>query len=290
VYPTLVQGSSSGLIFYISAAGSWSNGAIFSWLFGPSQWTNLLDTPALYLVELGVIGLLGGLQIGYLLFRLRGARGVTVVQREAIALVIAVLLLLTFVRPPVEIGNNLYARALLLVWFVLAPFAAAAVGRIGRPRWVTAAVVACVLGTCYAEVGYLLQGALFWSTPKASVEALRWINDNTPRSSVVAIRPEDFENNFGYWLRRPLVLGGKRLAVLFGADPQHYDRTAASLQAAYAETDPELARRHFDALGADVILVRSTGTEPAWAGTSCYDVAHPNASWTVVSRKVSCGR
>jgi hypothetical protein len=191
------------------------------------------------------------------------------------------------VRPPIEIGNNLYARALLLVWFVLAPFAAAAASRLGRRRWVAGAVLICALGTCYAEVGYLLQGSLFWPTSKASVEALRWINDHTPARSVVAIRPAEYENNYGYWLRRPLVLGGKRLAVLFGADPQHFDRTAASLEAAYAQADADLARRSFDALEADVILVRSDSLDPGWADSPCFDIAHPNAAWSVVLRNVA---
>jgi hypothetical protein len=287
IYPVLTRGSSSGLMFYISTAGTWTNGAIFSWLFGASQWTNLLDTPALYLAELGIIGLLGLIQILYLV----RARHLTPVQQQAAALVISVLLLLAFVRPPVDIGNNLYARALLLVWFVLAPFAAVAASRIGRRRWLGGAVLICALGTCYAEVGYLLQGSLFWPTSKTSVEALRWINDHTPARSVVAIRPAEYENNYGYWLRRPLVLGGKRLAVLFGADPQHFDRTAASLEAAYAHADADLARRGFDALEADVILVRSDRLNPGWADSPCFDIAHPNSAWSVVLRnRGACAR
>jgi hypothetical protein len=287
VYPTIAQGSSSGLVFHISTAGSWSNGAFVSWLFGEHQWTRLLDTPVLYLMELGAIGLLGTVQILHLV-RLRT---LTPVQQQTVALIGSVLVLLTFVRPPVDIGNNLYARALLLVWFALAPFAGAALLRIRRARWPAIAVLVSALGTCYVEVGYLLQGAIFWSTSSDAVRALRWINEHAPERALVAIHPADHENNFGYWLRRPFVLGNRRLALLFGANAEHYDRTAAALAAAYAETSPESARAAFDALNADVILVHRRRGDPAWAQAPCFQRAHPNEAWTVVTRDTaSCER
>ena len=62
IVPTLVAGSSSGLVLHVSLAGTWSNGAVFSWLFGPQWWTNLLDTPAVYLVDFGIIGVLSAQQ------------------------------------------------------------------------------------------------------------------------------------------------------------------------------------------------------------------------------------
>jgi hypothetical protein len=285
-YPTVLRGSSSGLLFHISSAGTWVNGALFSSLFGAYQWTGLLDTPALYAVELGVVGLLGVLQIVHL----RRQRGLTPVEQQAAAVAASVLLLLTFVRPPIGVGNNLYARALLLTWFVLAPFAAGAALRFAKRRSVAVAALVCALGTAYAEVGYLLQGSLFWSTPTADVEALRWVNDHTPAHAVVAIHPDDYENNHAYWLRRPLVLGDERLAVLFGARPAHYARTAASLEAAYAEADPERARQDFAALEADVILVRSAGPDPAWMSPACFDVSRPNPTWSVAVRRTSCDR
>ena len=277
IVPVVTRGSSSGLILSTSVAGTWSNGAIFSWLFGAHQWTNLLDTPAVFLVDFGVIGVLGVIQI----VRLRRARTMTPVQQQAAAVAVAIMLLVTFVRPPVGIGNNLYARALLLSWFVLAPFAAMPASG-ARRSWVGGAALVCALGTCYAEVGYLLEGGLFWATPKATVEAFRWVNDATPRSALVAIRPGDYESNDGYWLERPVVLGGRRLALLFGANPDRYDRTSLALEAAFAETDAEAARRDFDALDADVILVRRS--DPPWAVGPCFDVAHRNADWTVVLR------
>jgi hypothetical protein len=156
-----------------------------------------------------------------------------------------------------------------------------------RRFWVGAAVVLCALGTCYAEVGYLLEGGLFWGTPKATVEAFRWINNTTPRSALVAIRPGDYESNDGYWIDRPLVLGGRRLALLFGANPERYDRTSLALEAAFAQTDPEAARRGFDALDADVIVVRRA--DPLWAVGPCFDVAHRNPAWTVILRnRLAC--
>jgi hypothetical protein len=286
VFPTVMQGSSSGLVFHISTAGRWVNGALFSWLFGSTQWTRLLDTPAVYVVELGVVGLLGMLEV----LHLRRRRSLTPVEQQTVAIAVSVLLLLTFVRPPVGIGNNLYARTLMLAWFALAPFAAGAAVRLARSRLVAGAALVCVVGTCYAEVGYLLQGSLFWPTPKADVEALRWINAHTPRDAVVAIHPDDYQTNYGYWLRRPLVLGSERLAVLFGADPEHYARTVASLSAAYADADPDRAVRDFTALEADVILVRGAGGDPPWMTSACFDIGRPNPAWSVAVKRASCGR
>jgi hypothetical protein len=163
--------------------------------------------------------------------------------------------------------------------------------RLGRSRWTAIAVIVCALGTGYAEIGYLLQGGLFSPTPKASVEALRWMSDNAPRGALVAIHPDNYESNYTYWLERPLVLGGRRLALLFGADPARFDRDADALRAAYAETDPERARPRFDALDADLILVSRDGGEPAWARPPCFDVAFANARWTVVARNLAaCAR
>jgi hypothetical protein len=280
IVPVVTRGSSSGLVFYISPAGSWSNGAIFSWLFGAHQWTNLLDTPAVFLIDLGIIGVLGVVQ----LLRLGRERRFDPVRREAASIAVAILVLVTFVRPPVGIGNNLYARAPLLAWFILAAFAAMAAARVGRRTWVRACILLCAAGTCYAEVGYLLEGGLFWATPKTTVDALRWVDAHTPRSAVVAIRPSDYENNDGYWLERPIVISTKRLAVLFGADPDAYDRAERAVEDAFEKPDPAAAARSFDALGASVILVRRQASDPPWAAAPCFDVAYQNAAWSVVLR------
>ncbi len=285
ILPTLTSGSSSGLTFHISPAGTWSNGALWSWLFGPRQWTGLLDSPAVYLMELGVVGLLAGWQI----VRLWRARSLSPAQSQAVAIAFGILLVVTVVRPPVGIGNNLYARTLLLVWFVLAPFAAMAAYRARRSRWLAAAVLVCALGTAYAEVGYLLEGGLFWGTPRDDVAVLSWINDNSPPASVVAIRPGALDGSMGYWLRRPMVLGDRRLALLFGARPQEYDRTAAALEQAYSTSRSGLAAKRFDDLEADIILVSGALPVPAWAGPPCFETVTRNDAWLVLARKpASC--
>jgi hypothetical protein len=290
VFPTILRGSSSGLVLHVSSAGSWSNGALFTWLFGPSQWVSLLDTPAVFLMEFGVIGLLA---VGQMV-RLHRQRVITPAQQLGAVVAVTIMALVTFVRPPIGVGNNLYARALLLSWFLLAPFAAMAATRIGRARWLQAAVLICAMGTGYAQLGYLLEGGLFWATPAESVAALRWVNAHTPRDAVVAIRPTDYENNFGYWLRRPLVLGSRRLALLFGADARHYDDTAARLEKAFSEADARAAHETFTALDADVVLVRipagaTMGQDPPWAAAPCFDIAHRNRGWTIVlSDRAGC--
>ena len=286
IVPTLVSGSSSGLVLHVSSAGTWSNGALFSWLFGPRWWTNLLDTPAVYFVDFGIIGLLGTQQM----LLLRRQHRMSPAQRQAACVVVAILLLVTFVRPPVGIGNNLYARAPLLAWFVAAPFAAMRATHVGRASWIGVAALVCVFGTAYADVGYLLEGRLFWAVEREHVEALRWVNHNTPRGSLVAIRPGDSQSNVGLWLRRPMVLGGRRLAILFGADPELFGRTEASLERAYLSSSGMEAARRFDDLNADVIYVRHENGDPAWASPPCFDVGYRNTAWIVVVRhRPACG-
>ncbi|MGE0450119.1 MAG: hypothetical protein AB7Q29_11120, partial [Vicinamibacterales bacterium] len=275
VLPTVVRGSSSGLILALSNAGTWSNGAVFSWLFGPSQWSWLLDTPAVFAIDFGVIGVCAAIFIA------RNWRSVNLRQADAIGVALAVLALVTFVRPPVGVGNNLYARGLLLAWFLLAPFAAATALELRRSRLLIAAVVISAAGTLYAEMGYLLEGGVFWATPKATVEALRWVNAHTPPTAAVAIRPSEFENAYGYWLRRPLVLGGRRLALLFGADAAVYEHARDALESAYAADGDERAWRRFADAGASVIMLRR-GTAARWIASPCFPLGFENTDWLVV--------
>ena len=164
-------------------------------------------------------------------------------QRHVIAIVVAMIVLVTFVRPPLDGPNNLYARTLVVVWFLLAPVAAMRVARAtsfvvrtvevlegeqaaisrarrGSLRWTTAAILLCSLASAYALIGAVIEGAMFWGTPPATVEAARWINRNAPASTVVAVHPDEFESAFGYWLRRPILLAAERHALLFGAAPE----------------------------------------------------------------------
>ena len=57
------QGSGSDLNLGLSGSGGWINGAVWNAMFGSHWWTNLLDTPAVYLVEFGIIGVLAASEI-----------------------------------------------------------------------------------------------------------------------------------------------------------------------------------------------------------------------------------
>jgi hypothetical protein len=171
---------------------------------------------------------------------------------------------------------------MVLVWFLLAPFAAMRFARAtgwviktgdtpadGRPpaarakgarrtanaRWVMAAAALCLAANGYALLGVLLEGAWFWAAPPATVEASAWINGNAPAGAPVAVHPDELTSAFGYWLRRPLLLADERHALLFGASREEYGRARAALVEAYGSASPEQAARRFDALGAVVVLI-----------------------------------
>ena len=278
VLPTLSSGSSSGLVLGTSLAGDWTNGALFTSVFGSDWWTELLDTPAVYLVDFGIIGLLATLE----LVRRRG-RPQAKTETQAILVAVSILVFVVIVRPPYGIGNNLYARALLLPWFLLAPFAAAAALRAPRRRWVAAAVLMCALGTGYVLSGYLLEGAIFWGSSPDKIAALQWINRNTEPDDLVAIEPEHYGVEVGIWLRRPLSFANRRLAMLFGASDAEVKRAEEQVAAGYGATDAALAARAFDELEAVAILVPSPPMRP-WALPPCFERAFANAEWMVVRR------
>lgn len=291
------QGSSSGLVLAISGSGGWSNGAVFNALFGSYWWTNLLDTPAVYTIELGVVGVLGVLEI----LRRRRREELSPAQQQAAVILAAILVLVTFVRPPLDGPNNLYARPMLLVFCLLTPFAAMAAAKAPR-GWVRAAVLAGALGTAYALVGIVLQGAMFFASPGPQVQAGAWINANTSPAAVVAIAPEQFNRYFGFWVRRSFVLADERHARLLGASAEQNSDTAAALVVAFDAMDGAEAARRFDFLGADTILVRRptiTGApqqspisnqQPRWARRPCFEIPYSNADWLVVTRLTGqCG-
>ncbi|HEX9808785.1 MAG TPA: hypothetical protein VGC25_04180 [Alphaproteobacteria bacterium] len=289
VLAVLASGPGPGLTLEVSSAGRWVNGALFSWWLGPGWFTHLIDSVALYAVELGVIGILACLEI-----RRRSANDrIQPHQAHVIALAVSIVVLVTFVRPPLGGPNNLYARPMVLVWFLLAPFAAMrfarATGRViktggapadGRPpvprargarrvanaRWMMAGAALCLAANGYALLGVLLEGAWFWAAPPATVEASAWINANAPAGAPVAVHPDELTSAFGYWLRRPLLLADERHALLFGAGPEEYEDARVALAGAYAAASPEQAARRFDALGAVVVLIGAGGsglsTEP----------------------------
>ncbi len=266
---------------------------------------------AVYFVEFGVLGLLAVLEI-----RRRAVKGrLEPHQRHVIAMVVAIIVLVTFVRPPLDGPNNLYARPLVVVWFLLAPFAAMrftrATGLVIRTgglwedddvdlsrarrsrraanlRWTLAAVLLCLLASVYALTGVVLEGAMFWSTPPATVEAARWINRNAPASAVVAVHPDEFEPAFGYWLRRSILLADERHALLFGAAPEVYERAAVELGEAFASESPEVGASRFDGVGGGYIVVGADGLANPWGRRPCFEIVHANERWGIVHRTTDC--
>ena len=124
----------------VSSAGSWTNGALWSSVLGDGTFTRLLDTPALYLVQYGMVGVYG---LRSIVKRVR-RQSLTDSQREAVTMAAAIVVLVTFVRPPVGTPNNLYARPTLVVWALLACFAAADWREPGRQLMRYASLIICV--------------------------------------------------------------------------------------------------------------------------------------------------
>jgi hypothetical protein len=277
---------SGGLTVHVSSAAGWQNGAILTALVGDHQWTRLLDTPVFLIMELGIVGLAGGVGV-WRLWRSGGNRALA----EASVFVITILVLVTFVRPPVGGPNNLFARPMLVVWALLAVFAAATWGQFCQHRrlcWLVVAV--CAAAVPYATLGVTLEGALFWPTPAEFLEAAQAINAGTPTQSVVAIHPDDETPAYGYWLRRRQVATYERVALLFGATSEQFQATQRELRKAYATTDPGAAEERFSSLGADVIIVDNEGVSarPAWARQPCFEIQHSGQRFDVYRRMAGC--
>ncbi len=280
VLQVLSASNAPGLMLQISSAGSWKNGALFGALFGDHQWTRLLDTPAFLFFELGIVGLLAA---GEMARRRRGPR-FSAAERQIIVAAVAILALTTFVRPP-EGPNNLFARPMVLVFALLTPFAAMAAARIGRSVALQGALVLCALATGYSVAGNLVE-AVFWAAPVGQVDGMRWINANLPRGTLVAVAPADYDRFFGYWLRRPLLLADERHALLLGASPQEFSRTAADASAAYASASAREAAARFEELGVGAIFVsrNSPGAAgiPAWTRSDCFEIGSDSETWVVL--------
>ena len=272
----VLAASRSPLEIGISSAGTFLNGAIFTALLGDGVVARLLDTPVLYLVEFGIVGLLGAIGI----VGRKKCRTLSSPQRTLAIIAAGVIVFVTLVRPPVDGPNNLYARPMLLVWSILACFAADAWHAVPRVGWCrVVGVVLGVIGTAVTIVGVTVE-AVFWTTPPDTVAALRWINASTPRQTVVAYDPE--QGRHGYWLRRPVVIDDRRLALLFGATDAEYDSVVGRLQDAYNASSPAAAASRFDQLGADVIVVGAPS--PAWARQPCFITGYESPSIGVVTR------
>lgn len=283
VIPVLTAGDSSGLVLHVSDAGRWTNGALFTFFWGPGQLTGLLDSPAIYLFEFGAIGALGSLEIAR-----RWRDGTLTTQQRAIATAtLALLAILAVVRPPVGIGNNLYARALLIAWFGFLPFAGMAALRCSR-RALAIVVAIGLAGSAYLVAGNLAEGAVFWATAPSNVTAFEWVNANTPPRARVAVADAEMRHTAGYWLRRPLVLGQRRLALLFGASPEQYAAVENGLEAAMTSGSSNAAARLLREIGADVLML-SPATPAAqreqtlnWAQPPCFVVAETGGDWLIV--------
>lgn len=271
----LAASPSAGLTLALSAAGDWRNGAVFTSLLGDGMLSRLLDTPAILIVETGAIGVLG--TIG--LIRSADAR----CRRRIVVFVVAVLLVVVFLRPPIGGPNNLYPRGMTLVWLLLAPFAATALLR--TPRSVAALLLApCALYLPYAMIGATLEGALFWATPMADHEVARWVEDTTGDRTIVALHPEEAPVYFTYWARRAIVYDDERLALLFGATPDQVGEIRDALVSAYETTLPRGAATQFDRLGADQVVVRTDSRAArAWAASPCFITGYRSEQWLVVS-------
>ena len=280
VLRVLSASNAPGLMLRISSAGSWKNGALFGALFGDHQWTRLLDTPAFVFFELGIVGLLAASEVA----RRRRRDGFSLPERQVIVAALAILVLITFVRPP-EGPNNLFARPMVLVFALLTPFAAMAATRIGRSAAMRGAVVLCALATGYSVAGNLVE-AMFWAAPAGQVEGMRWINANLPRGTLVAVAPVDYERSFGYWLRRPMLMADERHALLLGASPEEFDRAAANTSAAFGAASAAEAAALFEELEVGAIFLPRTAFGaagvPSWAHGGCFEVGSDSETWILL--------
>ena len=278
------EGSATGMTLAVSSSGSWNNGAVWNGIFGDRWWTNVLDTPVLYTLELGVVGVLATMT-------LVRSRSADPTARQAVGVLLGILLFVTCVRPPVGEPNNLYARPMLLVYAMLTPFAVRAM----MPRtvlWHWLAIGVCLSGTVYALFGLALQGSLFYAMPAPLANACAWVTERTPRSARVAVRASDYSRYVGFVCRRPLSLGDRRHARLFGASDEQFDVTSSVLDEAYEARTPHEAARKFAAVGADTVLVKVSAatSPPAWVAEPCFRTAYRNADWLVAARTAMCAR
>lgn len=276
----LAGASNQLLTFHVSGAGRWQNGALVTSLLGDAWWSRLLDTPVLYLFELGIIGLLAAVGLA------RRWNGLSSAQRSAALVAATILVLVTFVRPPVGGPNNLYARSMLLVWALAAPFAVSAWG-ILRDRARIAAIGALfvsLLGTSYAVVGATLEGFLFWPTSPDLVATANWINERTPASTVVATEPDTVAKLSAYWLRRRLVVVDRRHALLFGATPEEFETAKLRLDETLSADDPEKVAEGLDELGVDAVILE-TASIPAWTGSPLFSVGCRSGPFVTILRQ-----
>ena len=178
---------------------------------------------------------------------------------------------------------------MLLVYAMLVPFAVRAL----TPRagcWHRLAIGVCLSGTVYALCGLVLQGSLFYSMPAPLADACAWVTEQTPASARVAVRARDYTRYVGFVCRRPLSLGDRRHARLFGASDELFDAASSVLDEAYDAQTPSEAAAKFSAVGADTVLVKLPAAQepPSWIAPPCFRTAYRNTDWLVASRIPSC--
>lgn len=257
------------LILHVSSVGTIRNGALFTTLYGDGQSMRLADTPMLLLMQFGVLGAFGVIGI----LRRLALRRMDDLAFAHAAAAVAVLVFLVLFRPPIGMDNNLGMRPMLLVWGLLAPFAAEAWAlspRVPLVRWI--ALLPCLAALPYGLAGATLEGYLFRPTPKSLVEAARWINEHAPPGSPVAVDPENHPRNLDLWLRQPLIEAEhRRNAFMMGAPPDEFEAVRTRLHEAYGMSDGAQAGTRFVELGADVVLAsRAAGGPLPWATLSCF--------------------
>ncbi len=280
----LTAGTSPPLGVRLSAAESWTNGALFSALLGDNIVTRLLDTPALLVIEFGIVGIIGVLGARRFLAMQPSRHGVRLAWAAGLATVTAVL-----VRPPFGEPNNVYARGLLMVWFILAAFGAHEWQQRSRGRgWKIAAAV-CLLGTLFTPIGLLLEGVAFRGTSVDAVATIEQLHERTAPEAVVAI-PEDTLSGRAYFLRRRLLAYDERHARMFGASAGEYEATMAAFRTALAATVPEAAARRLQELQIDVVLSPSDRLPATWQDSPCLAVIARSGSWVAVQITPGCGR
>jgi hypothetical protein len=279
----MAAGTSPPLGVQLSFAGSWANGALFTSVLGDTLLARVLDTPALLVVEFGVVGLLGVAGARRGLAAVSDGHVVRVLWAASLGTVVAVL-----VRPPVGEPNNVYARGLLMVWFILAAFAAQEWQRRPRGRTWVGAIVICALGTLFTPIGLLLEGASFRATPQDAVRTIEELHTATPAESIVAI-PEGALPGQAYFLRRRLLAYDSRHARLFGAADGAYEATMTSFRAALAAGTAGDAARRLRALEVDVLLSPRLTLPPRWLQSPCLPLVAASGDWVALRVEPSCG-
>lgn len=278
----LATGTSPPLAIRLSAAGSWINGALFTTLLGDNILTRVLDTPALLVVEFGVVGVLGVLGARRVIAERSSSHAGRLVLAAALISIVAVL-----VRPPFGEPNNVYARGLLLVWFILAAFGAHEWQRRARGRGWQLATAVCLLGTLFTPIGLLLEGIAFRATPADAVATIEQLHAATPPDTVVAI-PEGVLGGRAFFLRRRLLAYDERHARLFGAPEGAYEATMSALDAAMAMASAQDGARRLQALQVDVLLSPRDALLPTWKGSPCLPLVAEAGDWVALQVTPDC--